>query len=128
MGGKGNAERVFATFEKLIQSEEWRGYFQGFTFPYGFYGPEEYLPWLAEAGLQARRVELFPRDMVHDNRAALEGWLRTTTLPYTQRVPQDRRAAFIERLLDAYLAAHPPDAHGRTHVAMVRLEIEATKP
>jgi len=33
----------------------------------------------------------------------------------------------ISPAVDGYLAGRPPDAEGRTHVAMVRLEIEATR-
>jgi trans-aconitate 2-methyltransferase len=44
-----------------------------------------------------------------------------------QRLPHARREEFIREALDHYLAAVPPDAAGRTHVAMVRLEVEAVR-
>ena len=83
--------------------------------------------WLAQGGLVADRLELIPKDMVHKNAAALVGWVRTTWLPYTQRVPEARRESFVEELIESYLAAHPPDSEGRTHVRMVRLEVEGHK-
>ena len=73
------------------------------------------------------RLELIPKDMVHKNAAALVGWVRTTWLPYTQRVPEARRESFVEELIESYLAAHPPDSEGRTDVRMVRLEVEGHK-
>ena len=54
-------------------------------------------------------------------------WLRTTWLPYTQRVPEDLREEFIAAITDRYVARHPLDDAGRVHVRMVRLEIDAVK-
>ena len=127
MGGRGNAAQVIAVAESVIASQEWRGYFEEFSFPYGFYGPDEYRKWLREAGLQARRVELIPKDAVHQGREGFEGWFRTTWLPYTQRVPEGRQQAFIAEVVDRYLGNHPLDDHGLVHVEMVRLEVEAVK-
>jgi len=127
MGGRGNAAGVVAVAECVIASQEWRGYFQGFGFPYGFYGPDEYRKWLRKAGLQARRVELIPKDAAHKGREGFEGWFRTTWLPYTQRVSEERQEAFIAEVVDEYLENHPPDEQGMVHVKMVRLEVEALK-
>jgi trans-aconitate methyltransferase len=127
MGGRGNAADVIAVMDKLIEAQEWRGYFDGFSFPYGFYGPDEYREWLCEAGLQARRVELIPKDMIHPGWEGLAGWGRTTWLPYTQRVPEEKREAFVAQLVDTYLEHHPVDGQGLAHVSMMRLEVEAVK-
>jgi trans-aconitate 2-methyltransferase len=127
MGGQDNAAEIVAVLEKMIQSPDWSKYYEDFSFPYGFFSPEEYKIWLCEAGLRPGRVELIPKDMVHPGRAGLAGWLRTTWLPYTQRVPEERRESFLDELLDTYLADHPLDEQGRAHVKMVRLEVEAVK-
>jgi len=128
MGGRGNAAGVVAAVESLMQAAEWRDLFTGFEFPYGFHGPDQYRGWLAEAGLTTQRLELVPKYMVHAGRQQMAGWIRTTWLPYLQRVPEDRRPRFVEQLLDAYAAAHPPDMDGALHLDMVRLEVEATRP
>jgi trans-aconitate methyltransferase len=128
MGGRGNAAQMVRAADEVIAAEAWRPYFEDFVFPYAFYGPEEYERWLPEAGLQARRVELLPKDMTHANRAGLAGWIRTTWLPYTQRLPTAAKEKFVSAIADRYLAACPPDADGQTHVAMVRLEVEAARP
>jgi trans-aconitate 2-methyltransferase len=127
MGGKGNASDVGDAFDILIKRNEWRNYFSGFSFPYGFYGIEEYREWLQEAGLQAKRVELIPKNAIHKDRSAFESWIRTTWLPYTQQVPEEKREIFISQLADDYLRQHPADENGVIHVNMIRLEVEALK-
>ena len=128
MGGRGNAADVMAAMETVMRRDSWAGYFVGHTNPYGFHGPEEYRSWLAAAGLEARRVDLIPRQMCQQGREGLAGWLRTTWMPYTQRVSEDLRDRFVNDVLDEYLAAHPAGPAGEVHVSMVRLEVEAVKP
>ena len=127
MGGRGNASDVLAVFDKLIETKEWCSFFQGFTFPYGFYGAEEYRQWVYKAGFQEIRVELIPKDAIHKNRSAFEGWIRTTWLPYTQRVPEEKRDSFIAQIADDYLQYRSVDENGSVHVNMMRLEVEAVK-
>lgn len=129
MGGAGNAAPIIAVVEKMIASDKWHSYFPSdFAFPYGFHGPAEYQPWLKEAGLVARRIDLIPKDMVHAGADQLAGWVRTTWLPYTEHVPAAHRDEFIRELVSEYLVLHPADSKGNTHVPMVRLEVEAVKP
>ena len=56
MGGRGNGEEIFSVLRDMIQEDPWRQYFQGFQFPWGFYGPEEYAGWLSAAGLSPSRM------------------------------------------------------------------------
>jgi trans-aconitate 2-methyltransferase len=128
MGGKGNAAGIVAAIEELISQPDWLPYFTGFDFPYGFYAPPEYQGWLLAAGLLPTRLELIPKDMLHPGKAGLAGWLRTTWLPYTQRLPEEKRSAFIDTLVETYTAVNPVDDQGSVHVSMVRLEVEAVKP
>ena len=128
MGGRGNAAEIIACVDRLMQIPEWAEFFTDFVSPYGFHGPEEYTPWLREAGLEPVRVELIPKDMVHPNHDTLAGWIRTTWMPYTMRVPAERRDAFIEQIIEDYSASHPADASGALVVKMVRLEVEAVRP
>jgi trans-aconitate methyltransferase len=127
MAGKGNAKDVLAVLEELISEEDCKPYFKNFTFPYGFYGPEEYKPWLKEAGFRADRVELIPKDMVFQGKEGLAGWIRTTWLPFTERVPADLRDTFVNEIAERYLAAYPAEASGIIHAKMIRLEVQATK-
>jgi len=125
MGGRGNAAGIIEVLEAMIKDEKWQSYFTLFSFPYGFYGPEEYETWLKEAGLKSKRVELIPKDMVHQGREGLSAWIRTTWLPYTQRVPEMLRQEFIEEMVDRYLKKHPVAEDGTIYIEMIRLEIEA---
>ncbi len=128
MGGQGNIAGILKVLTPLMATPRWARYFENFGFPYGFYSPQDYAAWLPAAGLQAVRLDLFPKDMVHAGRAGLAGWVRTTKIPYTQRVPEAEREAFIDELVEAYLAQFPLDAQGNAHVRMMRLEVEAVKP
>ncbi|MCX5811815.1 MAG: methyltransferase domain-containing protein [Proteobacteria bacterium] len=125
MGGRGNAAEVFSAIREIIQRPQWKLYFEVFAAPYHFYGPEDYEDWLLESGFSSARVELILKDMQHNGAKGLMGWLRTTWFPYTDCLPVELRDAFLGELIEAYAATHPADAHGNTHVKMVRLEVEA---
>jgi trans-aconitate 2-methyltransferase len=127
MGGAGNAAGVLAVLDDLTCEPEWREYFEGAGCPYGFHAPDEYRCWLRDARLTPVRVDLIPKDMTHPGEEGLAGWLRTTWLPYTQRVPEERREEFVVDLVRRYVRRFPPDAEGRVHVEMVRLEVEARR-
>jgi trans-aconitate 2-methyltransferase len=126
-GGKGNARDVFVALCPEMRRRPWRNYFRQLEVPYFFYSPEDYRAWLPRCGFDTREIHLAPKDAVYDTRESFAAWLRTTWLPYTQRVPEDLREQFIERVIDNYLAKHPLDPDGRVHVQMVRLEIDAVK-
>jgi trans-aconitate 2-methyltransferase len=127
-GGRGNAARILDLTGELIMSPPWMEYFSGFSFPYHFYGPEDYRVWLAEAGLRSLRAELVAKDMIHQGQAGLEGIIRNTWLPYTQRLPARLQDRFVKEIAESYLERHPLDDKGRAHVQMMRLEVEAEKP
>jgi trans-aconitate 2-methyltransferase len=128
MGGKGNAHDILEVLDDMLRETPWRKFFSDFKFPYGFYAPEEYTAWLLEAKLKPERAELLQKDMKLPGKAGLAGWIRTTWLPYTGRLPTEVRDPFIAEIVDTYLEKHPLDAAGTAHVAMVRLEVEASKP
>ena len=125
MGGRGNAENILSVIDDLMERDKWAACFSGFEMPYGFHGKEEYGKWLEEIGFQAHRIELIPKDMLHRDRESLAGWIRTTWLPYLERVPEADKEAFIDELISAYLKKHPEDENGVIRVGMMRLEVEA---
>jgi trans-aconitate 2-methyltransferase len=124
MAGEGNASSVVETVNDIIGREPWVPFFEGFAFPYSFYGADTYRALAREAGLDARRVELIPKEMTQEGRAGLSGWLRTTWLPYLQRLPAGMRDGFIEEVVSGYEARYPLH-DGLFHIGMVRLEVEA---
>ena len=126
-GGKGNAQDVFVALRPEMRLKRWREFFRRIPKPYFFYSPADYEKWLPQFGFKTMRIRLVPKDAVYAGRDSFTAWLRTTWLPYVQRVPENVREDFITAVTDRYLAKHPPDADGRVHVRMVRLEIEAEK-
>jgi len=128
MGGRRCAADVLDVVGQMMSEPRWRSCFEGFAFRYGFHGPEEYRHWLVRAGLTSVRVELIHKDMVHAGSKGMAGWVRTTWIPYTQRVPENQREQFIDEIVDRYLGVRPLDADGNAHVKMMRLEVEATRP
>ncbi|MGA3289427.1 MAG: methyltransferase domain-containing protein [Candidatus Bathyarchaeia archaeon] len=127
MAGKGNAKDVLSIIEKLAVVEPWSRFFSNMTFPYGFYDTKEYKAFLQQTGLVAERVELFPKDMKFNGAEGLAGWVRTTWLPFTDKVPVELRAKFVELIVNRYLEKHPADDAGTVHVGMMRIEVEAYK-
>jgi trans-aconitate methyltransferase len=126
-GGKGNAAQILQTFSLLIATPSWHSYFNSFQNPYFFDGIEDYQTWLEKYGFTINRLELVSKDMTHEGKEGLAGWIRTTWMPFTQCVPKDKRDDFIKEFVDLYLKKYPLDAEGLTHVSMVRLEVDAVK-
>ncbi len=127
MGGRGNAAEIIAVLKDVKNSTRWAPYFASFEFPYGFHDAGDYERWLQQVGFRSIRAELIDKDMAHRGLSKLVGWIRTTWLPYTQRIPEKQREAFIEDLARNYIKKYPPDKESIIHVQMVRLEVEATK-
>lgn len=127
MGGKGDAEGIISVMNDVKASNRWAQYFTEFEFPFTFLGIDDYQALLKDNGFFTNRVELIPKDMTHDGKTGLEGWIRTTWLPYTQLIPKEQRDEFIEEVAANYLAKVPLAADGKAHVAMVMIEVEAEK-
>jgi trans-aconitate 2-methyltransferase len=126
-GGKGNAHDVFLALRPEMRLKRWRQFFRKMEAPYFVHSPEEYRKWLPRFGFKTRSVKLTPKDATYPGREGFATWLRTTWLPYTQRVPENVREEFIAAVVERYLARHPVDAKGLVHVRMVRLEIDARR-
>ncbi|HEY1490928.1 MAG TPA: methyltransferase domain-containing protein [Verrucomicrobiae bacterium] len=126
-GGKGNAQDVFLAVRPEMRLKRWREFFRKMEAPYFFHSPEEYKKWLPRFGFETRKVQLAPKDAPYPGPDGFAAWLRTTWLPYTQRVPEQMREEFINSIVQRYVARHPMDAKGLVYVRMIRLEIDAMK-
>jgi trans-aconitate methyltransferase len=124
-GGKGNAYDVFLALRPEMRLKRWREFFRKMPAPYFFYAPEDYEKWLPRFGFKTHSIKLAPKDATYAGRDGFATWLRTTWLPYTQRVPESSREEFIAAVTERYVAKHPLDTDGKVHVRMVRLEIDA---
>lgn len=127
-GGQGNVTGILAAFAEVMQQQPWIEYFATFQPPYTFHGVEVYQSWLSDVGLQVQRLELVPKDMTHRGMKGLAGWIRTTWMPFIQCIPSQQQEQFIQEVVKTYLNHVPLDEAGLSHVQMVRLEVEASKP
>ena len=125
MGGSGNAKELFEVVARVIESKKWKNYFIEFISPYTFCDVTDYEKWLPACGYKPVRIELIPKDMVHNNSDGLKGWFRTTWFPYTDQLPAGEKDQFLDDLVAEYTSQYPVDIEGKTHVKMVRLEVEA---
>jgi trans-aconitate methyltransferase len=126
-GGKGNAHDVFLALRPEMRMKRWREFFRKMPLPYFFYAPADYERWLPKFGFKIHALQIAPKDAAYSGAEGFATWLRTTWLPFVQRVPEDWREEFIAAVTQRYLVKHPPDHAGSIHVRMVRLEIEAVK-
>jgi len=86
-GGKGNAHDVFLALRPEMRRPRWREFFRLMPLPYFFYSPGDYHRWLPKWGFKINALRLVPKDARYDGAAGLAVWLRTTWLPFVQRVP-----------------------------------------
>jgi trans-aconitate methyltransferase len=126
-GGKGNAHDVFLALRPEMRLKRWREFFKRMPTPYFFYSPADYEKWLPKSGFKINSIRLAPKDATYAGADGFATWLRTTWIPYVQRVPENAREEFIAAVTRRYVAKHPLDAGGNVHVKMVRLEIDAVK-
>jgi len=127
-GGQGSASDVLQVFSEVVARQPWKNYFDKFDNPYFFYGNQDYFLWLAKVGFNVERLELVPKDMTHLGKEGLAGWIRTTWMPFTQRIPEQDRDRFIADFVETYLNRIPLDETGLAHIRMVSLEVNALKP
>ena len=135
--GKGNAKDFDPIIKQMFNDKKWSIYFKQLNtkwqflsarrFKRQFLSARRFKKLLIKAGLRPSRVTLVPKDMVHENRSGLEGWVRTTWHPYMNLVPEQLKNDFVTELVSRYIEKHPVDEKGQTHVKMVRLEAEGTK-
>jgi trans-aconitate 2-methyltransferase len=126
-GGKGNAHDVFLALRPEMRLKRWSTFFRKMPLPYFFYAPADYEKWLPKFGFKIHALKLAPKDALYPGTDGFATWVRTTWLPFVQRVPENLREEFIAAVTERYVAKHPPDANNNVHVRMVRLEIVAEK-
>jgi hypothetical protein len=134
MAGHGHAAPLIAAFERVLMRTEWD--YRGDPdcgnpgFAWALYRPEDYAPWLREAGLTPVRVERVSRQARFERFDALAAWLRTSWHAYTARVPEGRRDPLIAAVVEAYASGFPEAVgkDGSIHVPCVGLDVEAFRP
>jgi trans-aconitate 2-methyltransferase len=127
MGGRGTAAAVHRVLDDFRSGGTWAPHLADVVPPHHFFGPEEYGRWLPAAGLRVRRVELTGKEMRHAGIDALQGWLRTTWMPYLERIPSEAQAEFIAQLAEGVRNGCETNEDGAIVLPMVNLEVEAEK-
>lgn len=127
MSGKGMYKKLLANINKLIQQEKWKAYFKDFVFPWFYYSPEEYRPWLEKAGLKINRIELITKDLTYKGKKDLIDFITVGWGIFTQKVPENKRQTFILKFAESYLETYPLDKNGILHIDAIRLEVDAIK-
>ncbi len=127
-GGAGNAAPMVSVLDDLIRSPSWAPCFSDTAFRYTFTDDATFRTHLVKAGLVPVEVRLIPTTMTMAGRDGLAGWIRTTWLRYTGSVPDDRREAFVDALVEGLLDRCPPGSDDTVEVPMVRLQAVAERP
>jgi len=126
-GGKGNAAAAYEIVNEMTLMSEWLPYLKDVQSPYNFLSEKDYEVLIPETGFKPVRIELLQKDMIHDGVEGFKGFIRTTWLPYTLRIPEEKREQFISEAAGLFVRKHPQDKEGKVHIGMVRLEAEAVK-
>jgi trans-aconitate methyltransferase len=132
-GGKGNAAGISEAMFAEIQTPEWKEYFppqmvDPANLPYAFFDAPEYEVLLKRHGFDPTHVAIVYKEMLQEGWDGLAGWLRTTWMPFTSRVPEESREKFIAQVVARYAEGHPLNAEGKSVVRMSRLVVEAVRP
>lgn len=125
-GGKGTETAIHDMLTLIREQDSWQSYFDGFVFPWSFYDVETYRPWLAASGLRERRLQLLPYEGFFTEEG-LKGWIRSTWLPFLERLPAPLHESFISEAVKGYLERHPLGDDGQVRLLFRRLEVEAEK-
>ena len=126
-GGRGIGDDIFTLTREIIRSDKWSRYFQDYSNPHGIYGADDYHAWLRQIGLDELNVSVNAKDMILPGRTGLEGFIRTTWLSLTERIPEDLKEQFIAEIAERYLSLRPLE-DGLAKVRMAVLEVEARQP
>jgi len=124
--GQGNVAGMVSVVEKVAACDAWRSAFTSLSFPWCFPDSDSYRRLVREAGLVPERVEVISRQMAHEGASALAGWLRTTWLPYLDRLPEGRREVFVDEIVAAYLVVRAFEAGRRVGGSSTTMPSAAT--
>ena len=113
MGGRGNGEEIFSVAAQVARKGAWQDCFRGFEFPWGFYGPDEYIPWLKEAG--GFPGEGGAHSSRHETeRARRASWLGTNDMDALYGKASRKHAGEVPHRVRGCVPFRPsPDAPGR---------------
>lgn len=112
--------------QKLISSEKWQKYFEGFSPPWRFFGAKEYEELLVDAGFSPLEIKLSTKHEKFPSREVFQEFLKQW-FPYLRALPLEEKDVFLTELVDSYLEILPLSEEGRVSFIVTRLEVEALK-
>ena len=121
-GGHGNVARILAA---LVAGLDRRGLDGAAASPWYFPTPDAYRAKLEARGFEVASIELIPRPTPLPGDMA--DWLDTFAEPFTKRLPEGARAAYVAETVAA-LRPDLRDAQGRWSADYVRLRLRALRP
>jgi trans-aconitate 2-methyltransferase len=108
-GGGPNIKRLRDRVKKLISTETFRAYFEGWREIAIYSMPEEISVQLQEAGFENVLTGLEEAPVVMDSEESYRNFLATMILhPHLQRLPDDLREQFLDRLVFESSQDRPP--------------------
>lgn len=96
---------IEAVAEQVRRDAEWAPHFAGFQDPYLRLEPQQVETQASSAGLRVLSSHTRLESWDFGSRAALFGFCSAGFGAWTQRLPEDRRDAFVGTVLDRYLAS-----------------------
>jgi trans-aconitate methyltransferase len=119
MGGHGNVAAITVALFAILESF---GVGESATNPWFFPSADEYRSRLEQAGFRIEYIELIPRPTPLPT--GMRGWLETFAIPFTKRVPTEKRSVFLDNVT-ARLQPVLCDSAGKWTADYVRLRFLA---
>jgi len=107
-------------------SEKWKSYFTTTAPVYTRYSFAEWAHFIESEGLIPERIELIDTSLSYPNKKAFGAWF-AGWIPFGT-IPEDKKEAYVQDIVDAYEKIIPCEADGTTHFVFDELVIIASKP
>lgn len=88
--------------EETCRSARWAARFAGHEPPYVHLAPEAYRRLATASGLRVERLRRELKTWDFGSRQGFTDWAKVTFVAWTEGLPEDRRLAFIDDVLDRY--------------------------
>jgi trans-aconitate 2-methyltransferase len=98
----GERRSLEAVAMELCRWPRWASCFDGFAAPFVHVDPAEYGEMASEAGLTPTGITVTDREWDFGSRTEFRQWCAVGTTAWTDRLPVEDRARFVDDLVDAY--------------------------
>jgi trans-aconitate 2-methyltransferase len=102
MVSRGEREPLEDVIEEVCASPRWAASFAGHSAPHVHFAPDDYRAMAAAAGFRVEGIDVMDGSWDFRTREAFAHWAHATFVFWAGELPEDRRDAFIEDVLDRY--------------------------